>query len=82
MSGTSANKSSAQFSLRSLLMGFIWLAFLLGICVQHQRTSAKQRETIQRLKAAGVWPATHLGAAAVSRPHRSARQSLDGDWVQ
>ena len=67
------NKPYAQFSLRSLLMGFIWLAFLLAICVQHQRATVRQRETIERLKAAGVWPAARAAGRPMSQPKRPAQ---------
>jgi hypothetical protein len=72
-----ANKPALQFSLRSLLMGFIWLAFLLGICVQYQRTSAKQRELIERIRAAGAWPIAPGGAPPISQPDPSADSRFD-----
>jgi hypothetical protein len=72
-----ANKTSLQFSLRSLLMGFIWLAFLLGICVQYQRTSAKQRELIGRIRAAGAWPITPRRVPPASQPNPSTDNNID-----
>ena len=72
-----ANKPALQFSLRSLLMGFIWLAFLLGICVQYQRTSAKQRALIERIRAAGAWPITPGGAPPISQPNPAAVGRVD-----
>jgi hypothetical protein len=65
------SKPSVQFGLKSLLMGFVWLAFILGICVQYQRTTMKQRAIREELNAAGFWPVAPPGGPAISRVHRS-----------
>ena len=64
------SKPPAQFGLKSLLMGFVWLAFILGICVQYQRTTMKQRAIRDQLNAAGFWPLAPPGGPAVSRLNR------------
>ena len=64
-------KPPVQFGLKSLLMGFIWLAFILGICVQYQRTTLKQRAIRDELNAAGFWPVAPPGGPAISRIQRS-----------
>lgn len=67
----SPSKRPVQFGLKSLLMGFVWLAFILGICVQYQRTTMKQRAIRDELNAAGFWPLAPPGGPAISRVHRS-----------
>ena len=66
----SPSKPPVQFGLKSLLMGFIWLAFILGICVQYQRTTMKQRAIRDELNAAGFWPVAPPGGPAISRVQR------------
>ena len=67
----SPSKEPVQFGLKSMLMGFIWLAFILGICVQYQRTTMKQRAIREELNAAGFWPLAPPGGPAISRVQRS-----------
>ena len=67
----SPSKRPVQFGLKSLLMGFVWLAFILGICVQYQRTTMKQRAIREELNAAGFWPLAPPGGPAISRAQRS-----------
>jgi len=67
----SPSKPPVQFGLKSLLVGFIWLAFILGICVQYQRTTMKQRAIRDELNAAGFWPVAPPGGPAISRMQRS-----------
>jgi len=63
----SPSKPPVQFGLKSLLMGFMWLAFILGICVQYQRATMKQRAIRDELNAAGFWPVAPPGGPAISR---------------
>jgi len=65
-----ANHPPLQFRLKSLLMGVVWLAFLLGICVQYQRASMKQRQAVDRLKAAGFWHAAPPGGRTITYYNR------------
>lgn len=51
-----------QFQLRSVLAAITWLALILAVCVQHQRTSTQQREAREHLMSVGFPP---LGPAAV-----------------
>jgi hypothetical protein len=66
----SSSKPPVQFGLKSLLMGFVWLAFILGICVQYQRTTMKQRAIRDQLNAAGFWQVAPPGGPPVSRVNR------------
>ncbi len=66
----SPSKPRVQFGLKSMLMGFIWLAFILGICVQYQRTTMKQRAIRDQLNAAGFWQIAPPGGPPISRVNR------------
>ncbi len=45
-----------QFKLRSVLAATTWLALVLAVCVQHQRTSTRQRELKEQLMSVGFPP--------------------------
>jgi hypothetical protein len=67
-----AQNRSPQFTLRSMLAGLMWFALVLAICVQYQQAAAKQRASIETLKAAGMLPATPARGVPHSLPNRSA----------
>jgi hypothetical protein len=69
---TKAECFSAQFSLRSLLAGMMWLALLLAICVQYQQAANKQRETLEALQAAGMLPFAEVNRQPISSASRAA----------
>jgi hypothetical protein len=69
---TRVESFSAQFSLRSLLAGMMWLALLLAICVQYQQAANKQREAIEALRAAGMLPFAEVNGQPISSASRAA----------
>lgn len=63
-------RSRPQFSLRALLAGMTWLALVIAVCVGQQRAASRQRDVIERLKAAGILPVTIInGQPAPSTYH-------------
>jgi len=39
-----------------MLMGLVWLALILAICVHHQKASARHRQWLHSMEAAGMLP--------------------------
>jgi hypothetical protein len=60
-----------QFQLRSVLAAITWLALVLAVCVQHQRTSARQREVREHLMSDGFPPLFPMTASPLNgRPKK------------
>lgn len=59
----------ARYRLRTLMLAIMWFALVLAICVQHQRTATRHRESLDRLRAAGLLPpvAMRVGTSTVAR---------------
>jgi hypothetical protein len=65
-----ANIGPFQFRLRSVLAAITWLALVLAVCVQHQRTSTRQREIKEQLISVGIPPLGPMTSSSRNGPRR------------
>jgi hypothetical protein len=68
---TAQKRTRVQFRLRSVLMGMMWFALILAICVKHQTAATRHRQALESLRAAGMLPGRVFPAPA--RPTTMAR---------